>query len=99
MERRTFLGGLTAASFESLLESAFAAPAQSLTSNKTGGSMAGQDGFESSLVDIPGNTIFVRRYGKGPAIPAHGRAIKGGHFFPEENPDGTAALVNQFLSA
>ena len=26
-----------------------------------------------------------------------GRAMKGGHFFPEENPADTAALVNQFL--
>jgi len=30
---------------------------------------------------------------------AQGQAIRGGHFFPEENPDGTAALVQQFLSA
>ena len=28
---------------------------------------------------------------------AQGRAMKGGHFFPEENPDDTAALVSQFL--
>jgi haloacetate dehalogenase len=30
---------------------------------------------------------------------AQGQAMKGGHFFPEENPDDTAALVKQFLSA
>lgn len=30
---------------------------------------------------------------------AHGQAMKGGHFFPEENPDQTAALVKNFLSA
>ncbi len=30
---------------------------------------------------------------------AHGQAMKGGHFFPEENPDDTAVLVKQFLSA
>jgi haloacetate dehalogenase len=29
---------------------------------------------------------------------AEGRAMEGGHFFPEENPDGTAALVTEFLS-
>jgi haloacetate dehalogenase len=29
---------------------------------------AGQDSFESSVVDVSGSTIFVRRYGKGPAI-------------------------------
>jgi len=28
---------------------------------------------------------------------ALGQAMKGGHFFPEENPDDTAALVDQFL--
>jgi haloacetate dehalogenase len=31
------------------------------------------------------------------APSAHGQAMKGGHFFPEENPDDTAALVNKFL--
>jgi hypothetical protein len=30
---------------------------------------------------------------------AHGQAMKGGHFFPEESPDDTAVLVKQFLSA
>ena len=30
--------------------------------------MAGQDSFETSQVEVSGNTIFVRRYGKGPAI-------------------------------
>jgi haloacetate dehalogenase len=29
---------------------------------------------------------------------AQGQPMKGGHFFPEENPEGTAALVKQFLS-
>jgi haloacetate dehalogenase len=28
-----------------------------------------------------------------------GQAMKGGHFFPEENPDDTAALVKRFISA
>jgi pimeloyl-ACP methyl ester carboxylesterase len=31
-----------------------------------------------------------------PHVP--GRAMKGGHFFPEENPDDTADLVKQLLS-
>jgi len=30
---------------------------------------------------------------------AQGQAMKGGHFFPEENADGTAVLVKQFLAA
>src|SRR5579863_6352179 len=68
MERRTFLAGLTAASFGALLENSFAQPVRSPNSNKAGGSMAGQDSFESSLVEVSGNTIFVRRYGKGPPI-------------------------------
>jgi len=33
------------------------------------------------------------------APDAHGKAMKGGHFFPEENPDDTAVLIKQFLSA
>jgi haloacetate dehalogenase len=30
---------------------------------------------------------------------AQGQAMKGGHFFPEENPDDTAAFINQFLAS
>ena len=30
---------------------------------------------------------------------AEGQAVKGGHFFPEENPNDTAALIKQFLLA
>jgi haloacetate dehalogenase len=30
---------------------------------------------------------------------AHGQAVKGGHFFPEENANDTAALIRQFLAA
>jgi hypothetical protein len=30
---------------------------------------------------------------------AQGHATKGGHFFPEENPDDTPVLVKQFLAA
>lgn len=33
------------------------------------------------------------------APQANGQAMRGGHFFPEENPDDTAVLVKQFLSA
>jgi haloacetate dehalogenase len=28
-----------------------------------------------------------------------GQAVKGGHFFPEENPMETTELLNKFLSA
>jgi haloacetate dehalogenase len=68
MERRTFLGGLTAASFGVFLENAFAERVRAQKSITTGGNMAGQDSFETSEVKVSGNTIFVRRYGKGPAI-------------------------------
>jgi haloacetate dehalogenase len=30
---------------------------------------------------------------------AEGQAMKGGHFFPEENPDDTAVLIRKFLAA
>ena len=30
---------------------------------------------------------------------AHGQAMKGGHFFPEENANDTAALIRQFIAA
>lgn len=30
---------------------------------------------------------------------AQGQAMKGGHFFPEENPNDTAVLIKQFLAA
>ncbi|MGB8970401.1 MAG: hypothetical protein WCC16_16495, partial [Candidatus Sulfotelmatobacter sp.] len=32
------------------------------------------------------------------AAHAEGQAMKGGHFFPEENSDDTAVLVKQFLA-
>jgi hypothetical protein len=50
MERRTFLGGLTAASFGVLLQNAFAEPVRSQMSTTTGGNMARQDSFETSEV-------------------------------------------------
>ena len=64
MERRTFLGGLTAASFGTLLKNAFGEPAQT----QVGSSPSGEDSFQASHVEVSGNRIFVRRYGNGPAI-------------------------------
>jgi len=64
MERRSFLGGLTAASFGVLLKKSFSQSAQLANTNKTGADMVGQDSFETSEVKVSGNTIFVRRYGK-----------------------------------
>jgi haloacetate dehalogenase len=64
MERRTFIGGLTAASFGAMLENSFAEPH---TAN-AGKTSAGLNSFETSLVEVSGNKIFVRRYGSGPPI-------------------------------
>jgi haloacetate dehalogenase len=64
MKRRRFLGGITAASFGALLENTF----REATRAQTSGGLASQNSFEMSHVKVTGNTIFVRRYGKGPAI-------------------------------
>ena len=68
MQRRMFLGGMTATSLGFLLENSFPAPARTQISGKTGVSLAGLSSFESSVIEVSGNTIFVRRYGKGPPI-------------------------------
>jgi haloacetate dehalogenase len=64
MQRRSFLGGMTAASFGVLLENAFA----ERTRARTEATLPGQNSFDTSHVEVSGNTIFVRRYGKGPGI-------------------------------
>ena len=63
-ERRTFLGGLTAASFGVLLENTFVERAQAGTRSAS----SGRGSFVTSHVEISGSAVFVRRYGKGPAI-------------------------------
>jgi len=64
IERRTFLGGLTAASFGILLQNAFAEPPRARSSEAS----AGQDSFESSHIQVSGNAVFLRRYGSGPPV-------------------------------
>jgi len=64
VDRRKFLGGLSAAPFGVQLESFSNEPARAQTS----ASSANQDSFETLQVEVSGNTVFVRRYGKGPAI-------------------------------
>jgi haloacetate dehalogenase len=64
MERRLFLGGLTAASLGVLMDGSF----NGLAVAQNTQSVTGQNHFETSQVEVSGNTIFVRRYGKGPAI-------------------------------
>jgi haloacetate dehalogenase len=64
MQRRSFLGGMTATSLGALLANSFVEPVRA----QMGGASTGRDSFEASQVEVSGNTIFVRRYGKGPAI-------------------------------
>jgi haloacetate dehalogenase len=68
MERRNFLGALPAASLGILLEGSLTEFAHAQSTAEGGTSWAGQAPFKTSQVEISGNTIFVRRGGKGPAI-------------------------------
>ena len=73
MQRRMFLGGMTAVSLGVLLENSLPPPARAKNSSKTGVSLPGRGSFESSIIEVSGNTIFVRRYGKGrPILLVHG---------------------------
>jgi haloacetate dehalogenase len=72
MQRRSFLGGLTATFFGVLMENTFAKSARAQNSIQDGARTA-YDSFETSQVEVSGNTIFVRRYGKGsPILLVHG---------------------------
>ncbi len=68
MQRRVFVGGPTAASFSAVVESAFVGPAKASIGGRSGSSETDQNSFKTSHVEVSGNTIFVRRYGAGPAI-------------------------------
>lgn len=68
MERRSFLGALTGTSLGVLLKHSFAEFAQEQNTAQAGAPVAAQGPFETSQVEVSGNTVFVRRYGKGPAI-------------------------------
>lgn len=65
MKRRTFLGTVTGASVGVLLEGCFSECARAQNDQQTG---AGAAAYKTSQVQVSGNTIFVRRYGSGPAI-------------------------------
>src|SRR6201988_4928592 len=64
MERRLFLGAVTG----SLLEGCLPQLSPSRSSAHAGTSSPKQTSFETSEVKVSGNTLFIRRYGKGPAI-------------------------------
>jgi len=68
MERRMFLETLTAASLGALTEGAFAHVAQTQTDSEASAHSTRQAVFDTAQVEVSGNTIFIRRYGKGPAI-------------------------------
>jgi haloacetate dehalogenase len=68
VERRMFLESLTAASLGVLAEGAFGDAGRIQNDPEAGARSAGQGSFETSQVEVSGNTIFLRRYGRGPAI-------------------------------
>jgi haloacetate dehalogenase len=68
LERRTFLGALSVASLGVLSEGSFSGFAQEQNTAQTGAASGGHGTFETSQVEVSGNTVFLRRYGTGPAI-------------------------------
>jgi haloacetate dehalogenase len=68
LERRCFLGALAGASLGVLSEAIFTEFAKAQDTPQAVATPADQISFETSHVEVSGNTIFLRRYGKGPAI-------------------------------
>ena len=68
IERRTFLGSLSAASLEVVLDGSMLQPARAQIGAPAASSITDQLPFETAKVKVSGNTIFLRRYGKGPPI-------------------------------
>ena len=68
LKRRSFLGGLAGAPLGVLSEGILTDFAGAQNSTQTRASSADQISFETSQLEISGNTIFLRRYGAGPAI-------------------------------
>ena len=65
MERRTFLNAVTGVSLGLLWD---LASRELAWAQNAAQAAAGPATFETSQVEISGNTVFVRRYGNGPAI-------------------------------
>jgi sarcosine oxidase gamma subunit len=63
-----FLETLTAASLGVLAEGAFANVSRAQNNPAASAHSAGQGPFETAQVEVSGNTIFIRHYGKGAAI-------------------------------
>ena len=68
LERRAFLGTLTTASLGVVLNASFPQQARSQIEAQAAPKVAGQRPFETSKVQVSGNTVFIRRYGNGPPI-------------------------------
>jgi haloacetate dehalogenase len=68
LERRSFLGALTGASLSFLSEGAFTEFAKAQNTPQAGTDSTNRTAFEMAQVEVSGNTVFPRRYGKGPAI-------------------------------
>ncbi len=68
LERRSFLGALAGASLGVLSEATFIEFARAQNTEQARATLVDQVSFDTSQVEVSGNTIFLRRYGKGPAI-------------------------------
>ena len=68
MERRMFLAAVTGTSLGISLEGSSAQLARWQSDPSSDTHLNTQGAFETSEVRVAGNTVFVRRYGKGPAI-------------------------------
>jgi haloacetate dehalogenase len=68
LERRSFLGALAGASLGVLSDGIFTEFARAQDTPHAGETLPAQIPFETSHVEVSGNTIFVRRCGTGPAI-------------------------------
>jgi haloacetate dehalogenase len=68
MGRRTLLKTVAGASLGVLSEHSFTELARAQSNMQASAHFADQGPFETAQVEVSGNTIFIRRYGKGPAI-------------------------------
>src|SRR5580704_10352923 len=68
VERRDFLNEISSVSFAATLGGSFADFARAQDPAPGRGKASDTGSFEGSQVDVAGNTIYIRRYGKGPAI-------------------------------
>jgi haloacetate dehalogenase len=68
MERRNFIGALTSASIGVMFESSLTQLARAENNERIDAQATPPNSFKTSQIQVSGNTIFVRSYGKGPGI-------------------------------